>query len=227
VTGTSRRAEYLPYYLSAEEIRTAVDEAHRAGKKVAAHCIGGDGLTHCIEQGVDVIEHAYFATEQQIEMLVKKDRWVVLTPRIFFNDARWATVGQQAVAEFAANREEVTERYTTLLKSELKLALGTDASHGEIADDVILLVNTMGGSIGRSLQLITTEAAKLCEMGDTVGSIAPGKKADLVAVEGNVERDATCLRSVKFVMKDGSVLRDRRLPVAAAAEGWQESAVER
>lgn len=227
VTGTSRRAEYLPYYLSAEEIGTAVDEAHRAGKKVAAHCIGGDGLTHCIERGVDVIEHAYFATDQQIEMLLKEDRWVVLTPRIFFNDARWATVGEQTIAEFAANREEVTERYTTLLRSKLKLALGTDASHGEIADDVILLVNTLGESIGKSLQLITTDAAKLCEMGDMIGSITPGKKADLVAVEGNVERDASCLRSVKLVIKDGLILRDKRLPVAAAAGGSRESTVGR
>jgi imidazolonepropionase-like amidohydrolase len=208
VTGTSRRSEFLPHYFSAEEIGTAVEEAHRAGKKVAAHCIGGEGLTDCIEQGVDVIEHAYFATDEQIELLLKENRWVVLTPRIFFNDARWATVGEQAIAEFRNNCDEVTERYKTILKSGVKRAVGTDASHGEIAEDIILLVNTLGESTSRALQGITLEAAKLCEMDHLIGSIAPGKKADLVAVSGDVGRDVTSLRDVRFVMKDGAILRN-------------------
>ncbi len=207
VTGTSRQSDFLPYYLSPEEIRTAVEEAHRAGKKVAAHCIGGEGLTHCIEQGVDVIEHAYFATDDQIDQLIKAGRSVVLTPRIFFNDARWSTIGQEAIAEFRQNREEVAERYQKILKSGVKIAVGTDASHGEIAEDVILLVNSLGESVARALQSITLQGAKLCDMENLIGSIEIDKKADLVAVSGNVDSDVTALRSVCFVMKDGVIYR--------------------
>ena len=82
VTGRTTQSSYVPYYLSPQEIHTAVDEAHRAGKTVAAHCVGGEGLNHCIQQGVDIIEHAYFASDDQIADLVKEDRWIVLTPRL-------------------------------------------------------------------------------------------------------------------------------------------------
>jgi imidazolonepropionase-like amidohydrolase len=203
VTGNSRQSEYLPYYLSPQEIHTAVAEAHRVGKKVAAHCIGGDGLTACIEQGVDVIEHAYYANDAQIESLVKKDRWVVLTPRINFNDARWANVSEKAVHEMRKNRTEVLNSQQKLMQSGVKLAIGTDATHGEVVEDVIFVVNTMGGTIARALQAITKTAAELCEMGQLVGSITEGKKADLVAVSGAVEKDIQVLRNVCFVMKDG------------------------
>ncbi len=205
VTGTSRRAEFLPCYLSREELGTAVDEAHRAGKKIAAHCIGGEGLTNCIQEGVDVIEHAYFATDEQIEMLVKEKRWVVLTPRIFFNDARWRMLGEDVAAEFRNNREEVTERYKAILQSGVAMAVGTDACHGEIAEDVFLMVSAFGESLARSLQAITINAAKLCELDHQIGSITVGKKADLVAVSGDLEDDVRRLGSTRMVMKDGIV----------------------
>ena len=207
VSGNFRQSDVLPYYMSPQEIRTAVEEAHRVGKKVATHCIGGEGLTHCIEQGVDVIEHAYYATDEQIERLVKEDRWVVLTPRINFNDARWANVSEKSVQDMRINRAEVMNSQKKLLQSGVKMAIGTDATHGEITEDVIFVVEAMGGSIGRALQGITKSAAELCELDHLVGSITKGKKADLVAVRGTVEKDVQVLRSVCFVMKDGAIVR--------------------
>ena len=208
VTGNSRQSEYLPYYMSPEEIRTAVEEAHRVGKKVAAHCIGGEGLNQCIEQGVDVIEHAYYATDAQIESLVKKGRWVVLTSRINFNDARWANVSEKAVDEMRKNRPEVLSCQQKILRSGVKFAIGTDATHGEVVEDVIFVVNTMGGTIARALQAITKTAAELCEMDRVVGSIHEGKKADLVAVSGMLEKEILALRNVCFVMKDGITVKN-------------------
>ena len=208
VTGNSRQSEYLPYYLSPQEIHTAVEEAHRVGKKVATHCIGGEGLNVCIEQGVDIIEHAYYANDAQIESLLKKDRWVVLTPRINFNDARWANVSEKAVNEMKINRTEVLNSQQKLLQSGVKLAIGTDATHGEIVEDVIFVVTTMGETIVRALQAITKSAAELCELGHLVGSITEGKKADLVAVSGVVEKEIQVLRNVRFVMKDGMPVKN-------------------
>lgn len=207
VTGNTNRNNFLPYFLSAAEIGVAVQEAHQVGKKVAVHCIGGEGLTHCIEQGVDIIEHAYFATDEQIEKLVKLNRWVVVTPRIFFNDVRWATVSQETIAEFQYNREEVKERHQALVRSGVKFAVGTDASHGEFAEDVILLTE-LGDTAGRALQAATISAARVSEMDTLVGSIESGKFADFVAVKGDLERDIERLRSVCFVMKGGKVYRD-------------------
>jgi imidazolonepropionase-like amidohydrolase len=207
VTGNSRQSGRLPYYLSPQEIRTAAEEAHRVGKKVAAHCIGGEGLDQCIEQGVDIIEHAYYATDAQIDSLLKKDRWVVLTPRINFNDARWANVSEKAVQEMRINRPEVLNSQQRVLQSGVKFAIGTDATHGEVIEDVLFVVNTMGGAISRALQAITKTAAELCEMDQLVGSITEGKKADLVAVSGAVERDVQALRNVCFVMKDGITIK--------------------
>jgi imidazolonepropionase-like amidohydrolase len=208
VTGNFRQSPYLPYYLSPQEIFTIAEEAHRVGKKVAAHCIGGEGLNQCIEQGVDIIEHAYYATDAQIESLLKKDRWVVFTPSNNFNDARWANVSEKAVNEMRINREEVLNSQKKVLNSGVKFAIGTDATHGEVAEDVIFVVNTMGGTIARALQGISKSAAELCEMSHLVGSITEGKKADIVAVNGVLEKDIQALRNVCFVMKDGITVRN-------------------
>lgn len=207
VTGNTNKNNFLPYYLSVAEIGVAVQEAHQAGKKVAVHCIGGEGLTHCIEQGVDVIEHAYFATDEQIEKLVKLNRWVVVTPRIFFNDARWATVNQETIDEFQYNREEVKERHQKIVGSGVSFAVGTDASHGEFVEDIILL-NQLGETTTRALQAATISAARVSEMDAVVGSIESGKFADLVAVKGDLKSDIKQLRFVCFVMKGGKVYRN-------------------
>ena len=208
VTGNFRQSPWLPYYLSPQEIFTIAEEAHRVGKKVAAHCIGGEGLNQCIEQGVDIIEHAYYATDAQIESLLKKDRWVVFTPSNNFNDARWANVSEKAVNEMRINREEVLNSQQKVLNSGVKFAIGTDATHGEVAEDVIFVVNTMGGTIPRALQGISKSAAELCELSQLVGSITEGKKADIVAVNGVLEKDIQVLRNVCFVMKDGITVRN-------------------
>ena len=206
ITGNTKKNGFLPYYLSPAEIGIAVQEAHQAGKKVAVHCIGGDGLTHCIEQGVDVIEHAYFATDEQIETLAALNRWVVLTPRIFFNDARWSTVSQESVNEFQYNREEVVERHQSLIRSGVNFAVGTDASHGEFAEDIILLTK-LGDTTERALQAATISAARVAELDTVAGSISAGKYADVVAVNGDLAKDIERLRAVCFVMKDGHVCR--------------------
>lgn len=206
-TDTVRESEYMPYYMSPEEMSVAVKEAHQVGKKVAAHSIGGDGLTHCIEQGVDIIEHAYFATEEQIESMIKHNRWVCLTPSIFFNDERWNTVPAEIAQKFKNNREEVLEVHKRLIQSGIHYAIGTDATHGELDNDVIFLTS-IGEKPERALQGITINAAKLCEMDNEIGSITIGKKADLVAVKGNAEKDIRAIKSVAWVMKDGLIKKD-------------------
>lgn len=84
LTGTVP-ADPITCYPSQEEIRAAVEEAHRAGLPVTAHCIGGIGFDLCLDLGIDCVEHGYFLTEKQIERLAKVDSWLVLTPSITFH----------------------------------------------------------------------------------------------------------------------------------------------
>jgi imidazolonepropionase-like amidohydrolase len=205
ITDTIRTTEYFPYYMSVEEIRVAVEEAHRAAKKVTVHAIGGEGLTHCVQQGVDVIEHIYFANDREIEMMIKNGTWAVLTPSIFFNDNRWAMVPDSFAAGFRRNREEVLERHKAIIKSGLKYAVGTDATHGELHEDVLFLIG-IGETLARALQGITIQAAKVCDREHQIGSLDMGKKADMVAVQGNLESDASALRSIHWVMKGGKIV---------------------
>lgn len=207
VTDTVRETEYMPYFMTKEEIRVAVKEAHQVGKKVAAHAIGGDGLTHCIEEGVDIIEHAYFASDAQIESILQNNRTVVLTPSIFFNDDRWNTVPKEVAKKFHNNKEEVCLVHKKLIQSGIHYAVGTDATHGELDKDLIFLVS-IGESIVKALQGITINAAKLCEMDHLIGSISVGKKADLVAVKGNVEKEIEAISSVIWVMQNGRIKKD-------------------
>jgi imidazolonepropionase-like amidohydrolase len=218
-TDTARTSEFLPSYLSPVEIRIAVDEAHRSGKAVAAHSVGGEGLTNCIEQGVDVIEHAYFASDPQLDSIAKKNRWVVLTPSVFFDEHRFANMAPSVATIRRNNRQEIAGIYRKILKSGIKVAIGTDASHGRLVEDVIFLVGVLEGRLTECLQGITSKAAELTSCDGIIGSIAPGKKADLVAVIGDVGRDVRCLRNLCFVMKNGLTYVNQSVPIHQPACG--------
>lgn len=208
ITGTNIENGMFPYFMSPEEIEGAIQESHRRGKMVSAHCVGGEGLDVCLEKGLDVFEHAYWATNEQLEAIEKNNRWIVLTPGIYFNDKRWATVSQASVDEFIENRPGLIERYQTIVKTNIKTAIGTDASHGEIADNAILMNKVMNDTVENAIKGITINGAELCGLEHLVGSITEGKYADIVACKGNVENDIELLKNVDFVMKDGKIYKD-------------------
>lgn len=209
VTGTNPEEDgTLPYFMSREEIGAVIAESHRRGKMVAAHCVGGEGLDVCLEEGLDVFEHAYWATDEQLEALERANRWIVLTPGIYFNDRRWATVGEASVEEFASQREALTERYRVIGHSSIQTAIGTDASHGELVDGALLMHEHMGASIADALRGITIHGARLCGLDGEVGAIGGGYYADVTAFRGNVEADLKHLRELVFVMKGGTVYLD-------------------
>ncbi len=204
ITGTLRGPRGLPSYLSGEEMRVAVEEAHRAGVPVSAHCIGGPGLRWAIEYGVDVIEHGYFLTEEDIEILVKADRWLVMTPSVFLNDERLKTLPSDLAANFRQQREEVRQRMKALIKNGVKFAVGTDGLHGGLALEMKYLVD-LGASAQQAIWAATGAAAEVCGLGESIGTLAPGKEADLVAVLGNPLEDINSLQKVQMVMQKGQI----------------------
>lgn len=197
---------HIPSFLSYEEIETVAGEARRMGLRSSAHCIGGEGLVNCVRAGIDVIDHAYCATEKDLELIQKHGRTVCLTPSVFM-DLERNTKNPSAVARNTElGRERVVETMRRIVSSGVAYAIGSDALHGRIALEAEYTVR-LGASAREALAGVTINAAKLCGVADRCGSLEAGKLADIVAVEGDPLRAIGSLGKVLFVMKDGSRYR--------------------
>lgn len=204
ITGTLRDPRGIPSFFSKEEIQAAVDEAHRIGIPVATHCIGGVGLEWALETGVDTIEHGYFLTDKEIELLSKSDSWLVMTPSIFFTDARIRTLPPHLIEGHLQQRDEVGQRMKAAIKAGVKFAVGTDAMHGGLAQEIKYLVD-FGATPDQALMAATYHAARVCRLEDSIGTLELGKFADIIGVEGNPLEDIGMLKRVKTVISRGRI----------------------
>ena len=186
-----------------EEAKAIVDEAHRLGKKVAAHAIGSDGIAAALRAGVDTIEHGDGLTEALMDEMVKKGAYWVPT----------LTVGLYVAPGRGGNWQKMAdlqrENFAKALKKGVKIALGTDAGGFDWkkvneAKEFEYYVQ-YGMTPMQSIRTGTSVAAELLGWGDKTGTIEAGKWADLVAVSGDPLKDITELQRVKFVMKAGAV----------------------
>ncbi len=202
ITGTLRGPKGIPSYFSKEEIQTAVDEAHRVGVPVATHCIGGVGLEWALETGIDTIEHGYFLTDREIDLLAESDSWLVMTPSIFFTDARVQTLPTDLINGHLRQRDEVGQRMKAAIKAGVKFAVGTDGMHGGIAQEIQYLVD-FGATTSQALMAGTCHAAKVCGLEQSIGTLEPGKYADVIGVKGNPLEDIAALKRVKTVISCG------------------------
>jgi imidazolonepropionase-like amidohydrolase len=204
ITGTLRDPKGIPSYFSKEEIQAAVDEAHRLGVPVATHCIGGIGLKWALEPRIDTIEHGYFLTDQEIDLLAKSDSWLVMTPSIFFTDARIRTLPPHLVEGHLQQRDEVAQRMRAAIKAGVKFAVGTDGMHGGLAQEIQYLVD-FGATTSQALMAATYHAARVCRLEESIGTLEPGKFADIIGVEGNPVEDIASLKRVKTVVSMGGI----------------------
>ncbi len=204
ITGTLRGPEGIPSYFSREEIQTAVDEAHRVGIPVATHCIGGIGFEWALEIGIDVIEHGYFLTDREIDLFVKSDKWLVMTPSVFFTDARIQTLPTDLIDGHLRQRDEVAQRMRAAIKAGIKFAVGTDGMHGGLAQEIQYLVD-FGATPIQALMAATCHAAKVCGLEESIGTLEPGKFGDIIGVNGNPLEDIEALKRVKTVVSRGEI----------------------
>ncbi|HMJ58018.1 MAG TPA: amidohydrolase family protein [Gemmatimonadales bacterium] len=185
-----------------DEARAIVDEAHRLGRKVAAHAIGSDGIAAALRAGVNSIEHGDGLTDSLMDVMVRNNVYWVPT----------VTVGVHVVPRGGAWPALVAlERraFGRALRKGVKIALGTDVGGfpwTEInqAKEFEYYVQ-YGMTPMQAIQSGTSVAAALLGQEQNIGAIAPGLYADLVAVAGDPLRDITELQRVKFVMKGGTV----------------------
>jgi imidazolonepropionase-like amidohydrolase len=192
---------------SREEIRAAVEEAERAGKYAAAHAHGGAGLRIAVEEGVATIEHGALATDEDVALMIDRRAWLVCTFSILFHPdgIERGDAGRPAIMEKVRwARGVVNERFPRILKSGVRFAVGTDSMHGQMAFELEALVR-FGVRPREALLAATRRGAEACRVEREVGTLEPGKRADLIAVEGDPLRDIAAMRRVVFVMTDGVV----------------------
>lgn len=190
-----------------DEIKAIVDEAHSEGEKVACHAYGGAGLHRCIDGGVDSIEHGLDLDDASLDKMLQKGIYLVPTLYVY----EFEPEEDLAMSGGKTTRARIHEvSFRKALAKGVKIAFGTDAGpfpHGTQAKEFEYMVR-FGMSPLMAIESATMEAAVLMGWGDRIGSIEPGKYADIIAVEGDPLSDITQLERVKFVMKGGQVVRD-------------------
>ncbi len=195
-----------------DEMKAIVAEAHRLGRKVAAHAHGGDGLKHAVIAGVDSIEHGTYIDDEAVKMM--KERGTYLVPTLYLTD--WFLENYQkfnlppsVIAKAKQVMPEMKKNIGRAFQQGVPVAFGTDSAvypHGLNAREFAVYVR-MGMTPIQSIQTATVHASKLLGWEDRVGAIEAGKYADLIAVDGDPTRDVTELERVKWVMKGGVVFR--------------------
>src|SRR5204862_2932990 len=210
--------------LTVPELAAVVEEAHRQHLKVAVHAIDKTSIQTAIDAGADSIEHGNEVTDTQLEQVRDKGIFFDLTPTFYGGFLLKITepnivisaASRAADASSAARRKQ---RYDQLvqrvLKSGVKFAAGSDMcwfypgkTRGEASTATFVNLRTAGMPELDVIRAITVNAAEMLGWADRIGSIQPGKFADLIAVAGDPVADITELERVRFVMKDGRVIRN-------------------
>jgi len=203
-----------------EELKTAAEEAHMAGRKIAAHAHGAQGIKNAILAGIDSIEHASLIDDEGIRLAKEHGTYLVMD---IYNDDYILT----KAIEFGLPQENVEkekmvgrsqrENFKKAVQAGAKMAFGTDAGvypHGDNARQFFYMVK-FGMTSSQAIRAATTNAADLIGRSKDVGSVEAGKYADIIAVSADPLQDVRALENVGFVMKGGVVYKDTitaRLP---------------
>ena len=193
-----------------EELEALIDEAHKRDRKVMCHALGGPGLRMAVELGVDSIEHGSYLDEDPdlAKMMADKDISLAPTFGVYtFHATRGTPHGR---ARAAALREHHVRSVEVALAAGVRVVGGTDEGgweHGNNAHEISCLVGA-GMTPMQAIVAATGQAADCIGLASEIGTVAKGKKADLVLVDGDPLKDVTILErgnAVRFVMKDGSI----------------------
>jgi imidazolonepropionase-like amidohydrolase len=196
-----------------EEMKAIVADAHRLGRKVAAHAHGAEGILWASQAGVDSIEHASYIDDMAIAEMKKNGTYLI--PTLYLADWFMEHAVENHVPDFLlakakdvmpAARKNVAHAFS----SGVKVAFGTDAAvypHGLNAREFAVMVK-LGLTPLQAIQAATVNAADLLGWSDKTGTVNAGKWADLIAVDGDPLQDVTTLERVKFVMKGGEVVKN-------------------
>jgi imidazolonepropionase-like amidohydrolase len=196
-----------------EEMKAIVADAHRLGRKVAAHAHGAQGIRWASEAGVDSIEHGSYIDDAAIAEMKKNGTYLVPTLYLmdwFFENAEKIGTPAELIAKGHEVMPAARKNVARAFAAGVKVGFGTDAAvypHGLNAHEFAVMVK-LGLTPLQAIQAATVNDADLLGWSDKVGTIEAGKWADLVAVDGDPLADVTTLERVKFVMKGGEVIKN-------------------
>lgn len=198
-----------------EEMKAIVADAHRLGRKVAAHAHGAEGVRWASEAGVDSVEHGHLMDDAPVATLKKNGTYLV--PTLFLTEYMQQNMERNDVPEFSKQKmrwiaSAAQQNVKKAFDAGVKIAFGTDAAvypHGLNAGEFHVYVK-LGMTPLAAIQTATINAADL--LGGTwtkqVGTLEAGKFADMIAVDGDPTKDVTTLEHVKFVMKAGAIYKN-------------------
>ncbi len=201
--------------LTQEELNAIVDEAHALRKKAAAHAHGATGAKRAIRAGIDSIEHGTFLDDEALDMM--KARGTFLVPTLMATQGGKEMLGKNIYpppieAKMVAAIAAIDQTLKKALAKGVRIGLGTDAAvypHGRNPEEFGQLV-ARGMSPLDALKAGTTGDAELLGIANKLGSLAPGKLADIVAMPGDPTQNIRQTEKVFFVMKDGVIYRNDR-----------------
>jgi imidazolonepropionase-like amidohydrolase len=193
-----------------DEMKAIVDTAHLFGRRVAAHAHGADGIAAALKAGVDSIEHATYTNPETNAEFKRSKAWLVPTMVAPHAALAQARAGARSKATLDKAEETVAvhnENIAKAIRDGVRIAFGTDSGvsdHGKNAKEFALLVKA-GLTPAAAIRAATIDAATLLDRASRIGSLEPGKDADIIAVATSPLEDVTVLEHVRFVMRQGVV----------------------
>jgi imidazolonepropionase-like amidohydrolase len=196
-----------------EEMKAIVAEAHRLGRKVAAHAHGAQGVQWASEAGVDSIEHGHLMNDASVATLKKNGTYLV--PTLYLMDWHKENAARSNLPDYVRRKMEMVSaagqsNVKKAFAAGVKIGFGTDAAvypHGLNGHEFAVYVR-LGMTPLQAIQTATVNDADLLGWSDKVGTLEAGKFADIIAVDGDPLKDVVTLQNVKFVMKGGEVVKN-------------------
>lgn len=200
---------------TAEEIAAAFGEARRLGRKTMAHAMGPAAIANVVRAGGDTVEHGWYLTEESCRLMIEHGTTLVPTLGCAVDIVRKGpSLGMGWAEMMAADEDAIFARQRMAIEMGVRVALGSDAGgnevrlHGDNADELVHYVRC-GMSPGQAIASATLDAARVLGMDAALGSLAPGKIADLVIVDGDPLSDVGLVgASLVGVIQGGRVVRD-------------------
>ena len=194
---------------SLDELRTLVEEAHSAGRPVAAHATTAEGMRRAVMAGVDTIEHGYNGTEEVFHLMASKGVAYLPTLTAVEAYAEYFQGYKPGQLPYPKDLKDALHAFKSALAQKVIIGLGSDVGvfrHGDNYREVEWMVRG-GMTAAQALQAATATNARIARMENQLGDIRPNLLADLIAVPGDPTAQIQALRDVRFVMKDGVVYR--------------------
>ena len=199
--------------LTQAELDAIVDEAHALRRKTAAHAHGATGAKRAIRAGIDSIEHGTFLDDEALDMMKARGAYLVPTMMAVQGLREMLASGGYLPPAVEKKARQAMEALTTMVRKAIargiKIGLGTDAAvypHGRNGEEFRQLVDAGMAPIA-ALKAGTSVDADLLGVADRLGSLEPGKIADVIACGGNPERDIRVVEKISFVMKEGVIYK--------------------